>query len=196
MKTKEEIKAYNKAYQQAHKDELYQKKKEYLKNNPDKAANIKKKQRQYRIEHKAELQEKAQEKARIKRAAEYSKRVIEDLPNEEWKQVTDNYEISNQGRLKNTKFNRLLKPQINKKSGYYHYSINKVHYYVHRLVATAFLPNTDNKPCIDHINRDKADNRVQNLKWCTYKENSNNPLTIQAYKISNKQNIAKRWGNN
>tara|TARA_R110000822_G_scaffold251423_1_gene378276 strand:+ start:226 stop:672 length:447 start_codon:yes stop_codon:yes gene_type:complete len=45
---------------------------------------------------------------------------------------------------------------------------------VHRLVATAFLPNDDNKPCVDHIDRDKTNNHVSNLRWVTHSENSQN----------------------
>lgn len=48
---------------------------------------------------------------------------------------------------------------------------------VHRVVAELFIPNPENKPCVDHIDTNRLNNKVDNLRWVTYKENCNNPIT-------------------
>ena len=61
---------------------------------------------------------------------------------------------------------------------------------VHRLVAETFIPNLDNKPCVDHINTVKTDNRIQNLRWCTQQENMLNPITYERINEAKKKPIA------
>ena len=53
---------------------------------------------------------------------------------------------------------------------------------VHRLVAQTFLPNQEGKKYVDHKDTDSLNSRVENLRWCTAKENCNNPITVEHYK--------------
>lgn len=76
--------------------------------------------------------------------------------------------VSDLGRVQRPS-KRILRGCINK-GGYRHVSIAKHHYSVHRLVCETFLENPENKPTVDHINRDKNDNRLCNLRWATYSE--------------------------
>lgn len=58
---------------------------------------------------------------------------------------------------------------------------------IHRLVAEAFIPNTENKPCVGHKDGNETNNCVENLYWCTYPENNNHPITKERQIESSKK---------
>lgn len=64
-------------------------------------------------------------------------------------------------------------------SGYYVVTIKGKGYRVHRLVAEAFIQNPYMKSTVDHLNRIRTDNRVQNLRWATPKEQQDNTKTVE-----------------
>ena len=97
------------------------------------------------------------------------------------------YQVSNKGRVKKIYKNgkiRILKTRLDN-NGYLCVTLSKNNkpkiFKMHRLIATHFIPNPDNKPCVDHINTIRTDNRIENLRWVTKKENSNNILSKKNY---------------
>jgi len=106
--------------------------------------------------------------------------------NEEWRDILGfegRYQVSNMGRIKslsrrvNSRVGgRTLKERILvtffTPAGYESVDLaREKHFLVHRAVALAFIPNPENKPCVNHVDGDKKNNNVSNLEWCTYQEN-------------------------
>ena len=91
------------------------------------------------------------------------------------------YQVSNLGNVKSLNYNRTGKERIlnslKNKDNYLCVVLCKdgkgESYLVHRLVAEAFLPKVEGKTHVDHINSDRQNNNVNNLRWCTNKENHN-----------------------
>lgn len=110
------------------------------------------------------------------------------------------YAISSKGRCWSYKTNKFLKEDINN-DGYLRFSLFKdgkhKRYLAHRLVAKSFVDNPNQYPEINHINENVKDNYVENLEWCTHKQNVNygsrNKKVSMALK--NNQNSAKRVQN-
>lgn len=94
-----------------------------------------------------------------------------------WKDIQDFeglYQVSNTGQVKSLRNNKILKPGKTS-DGYLQVTLSKNGeakcFLIHRLVAEAFLPNEEELPEVDHINNDKADNRICNLQWISHVEN-------------------------
>lgn len=100
---------------------------------------------------------------------------------EEWRDIEGSngaYQISSFGQIRN-KRGRILTPQLRERKGHKAFKIKlniggRKWFFIHRLVAAAFLINDEDKPQVDHINRDSLDNNVVNLRWVTEKENKQN----------------------
>lgn len=95
--------------------------------------------------------------------------------------VSKNGDVMNKNGLK-------LKPEKTR-NGYLRVSLSNEkikhkHISVHRLVAETFIPNPNNLPQVDHLNENKTDNRVENLRWCTTLENLEHSGVIEKASIA------------
>lgn len=135
---------------------------------------------------------------------------------EVWKQIKNfvgQYEASSLGNIRSVP--RIVKNGINtvrsvntyvvlkagvKNNGYLQVVLGRgKNRYVHRLVAETFIENPNNLPEVDHVNGDRADNRVSNLRWVTRSDNNLNPIhrekkskKVQQIDINTKT-VIKEW---
>lgn len=133
----------------------------------------------------------------------YQNLSLVDMPGEIWKPIPkyeNLYHVSNLGRIKSLERKqyvvdslgrkgektiaktKILKQSVIRGRKYLSITLCKNATYrrqfVHRLVLSTFSSNELNYPQVDHINTDTFDNRLQNLRWVTAKDNSKNPFTI------------------
>jgi len=114
--------------------------------------------------------------------------IIKDFPN---------YSISRDGVVMNNETGHILKSYVNKQVGYLQIKLPKERHkywvYIHRLVAEAFISNPENKDFVDHINRDRQDNRLENLRWVTRTENNYN-TSLRKNNVLQEKNISEHNG--
>ena len=129
------------------------------------------------------------------------------MKTEKWKKVNGYegiYEVSNLGRVKslpryvNSRYGlrlvseRILKPFVGQYPVVNLCKNSEPHkHYVHRLVVEAFLPNTENKPCVNHIDGVKENNSLSNLEWVTYSENAQHAMDNNLNRKGEEHHCAK-----
>lgn len=117
---------------------------------------------------------------------------LEDFQGETWKvvEISPQYMISNYGRVKSiertvchfrkgrmvcrkyeSKILRIIKDVYYRVGLKNNNKEQQKQYSIHRLIAMAFIPNPQNKPFVNHIDGNKHNNTIENLEWCTYREN-------------------------
>ena len=109
----------------------------------------------------------------------------------EWRECQgcrNSYEVSSTGQVRSLNYNKTGQVRdLNQNlcGEYLAVSIDNKPFKVHRLIAEAFIPNPDNLPEVDHINRIPTDNRIENLRWVSRSVNQINrtlPLPISGHK--------------
>lgn len=129
---------------------------------------------------------------------------------EEWKDVKGYegiYQVSNLGRIKSLKNNKIRK-NVKDKIGYERIMLSKNNkiklHYIHRLVAEAFIPNPNNLPQVNHKDEIKSNNIANNLEWCTQEYNNiygnriktvKEKLSKEIYQFDLNGKFIKKWDN-
>ena len=115
-----------------------------------------------------------------------------------WKTIliAPNYLISNNGKVKNKISGKILKLRYDK-DGYLKVQLStplkkQKNFFVHRLVANAFLSSPNNLPVVNHKDENRANNNVDNLEWCTIAYNNAYGTHNEKVKKTNQEKYGKK----
>ena len=144
-----------------------------------------------RVARRNEIAQASRLKKQAVSREERVKALLENtLQGEEWKEIPDTfsgYLISSFGRVKSmSSHGRILKPYVTP-AGYAVVGLSvrgsMRTLKMHRLIAQAFLPNPENLPVVDHIDRNPANNYISNLRWASHAENRQNSSDVKLAKV-------------
>jgi len=122
---------------------------------------------------RAEVKELKREVKKLKKRLTF---ILDITKIEVWTDISvaPDYMISSFGKVRRKKprsDGREFLPKITFDRGYYRVTLNGKLYYLHRLLAQAFIPNPEGKPEVDHIDGNPLNNCLSNLRWATHSEN-------------------------
>ena len=108
------------------------------------------------------------------------------------------YKVSNKGRIISIKKKPMVMKIQTDRYGYNYIKLTRngkgIKHKVHRLVASAFIPNTGQLPCINHIDGIKINNTVDNLEWCSVAQNNKHKIQMLYLKEYNgRQQTIPKW---
>ena len=110
----------------------------------------------------------------------------------------EEYTIDTKGNVYSRRKHKYLKQSINR-NGYCKVTLQKDKYKkmysVHRLVAETFIENINNYPCVNHIDSNRRNNSVENLEWCTHKQNTQHAVKNHRFDSMAKQNSIRMKNN-
>lgn len=113
------------------------------------------------------------------------------------------YSINENGQVRNDKTGHIKATYINSQNGYEYVCLcddsgKSNRRTIHRLLAIAFIPNPDNLPLIDHIDGNRANNSLENIRWASYSDNNSRFGTVgvrsEAVRVTHYPEIRKKYG--
>ena len=111
--------------------------------------------------------------------------------------VDSDYEINTEFsyQIRRKYDQRIIRESVNPNTNYVICHLNSKQYLKHRIIALQFIPNDDpiNKIEIDHINKIKTDNRIENIRWCSRSENNKNRASFTKQKIQHVKELPGDW---